>query len=82
MIEEVINKLRLLGYNPILKEYKKYVDVKFVSFGFDNFKNLHKEIIHQICGTKLMEFYYGGDTQHIYIRTNLRKEKLENINKI
>jgi hypothetical protein len=80
MIESVIRELKKIGYKPILEEYKNYVDVKFEMFGFDNFKESHMENIRKICGIKLMEFYYGSNTQHIYIRTNLRKEKLEKLN--
>lgn len=82
MIQSVVNKLIDLGYNPVVEDNNTYYTIKFKSFGFDNFKDKHKDIIRDICGKSLMEFYYGSDKQYIYIRRNLRKEKLNKINVI
>lgn len=80
MLERVVDKLKTFGYKPNKKEFDTYFDVYFLSFGFDNFKNEHVDAIRTICGDKLMEFYYGANTQHIYIRKDMRKEKLNKIN--
>jgi len=80
MIERVIDKLKTFGYNPNKIDFETYVDIQFLSFGFDNFKEPHTDAISKICGDKLMEFYYGANTQHIYIRKDMRKEKLMKIN--
>jgi hypothetical protein len=79
MINRVIDKLKEFGYDPHKKEFETYYDVKFLSFGSDNFKNYQLESIRNICRDKLMEFYYGANTQHIYIRKDMRKEKLKEI---
>lgn len=83
MKEKLVNELKLLGYNPSIQKYERYYDIKFTSYGFDNFKDKHKDIIRKLCGFALIEFYYGSDTQHIYIKNEkvIRKLKLEEINK-
>lgn len=81
--ENVINELTILGYTPFINDYfnnKNVIDVYFKTSGCDSFKNSHKDIIRKICGNKLLEFYYSCNNQHIYIRRNLRKEKLDKIN--
>lgn len=63
-INEVIKVLKVLGYNPKHNEEKK--DIYFRSFGFESFPEGHKQIVRILIGERLSEFYYGGDTQHIY----------------
>ena len=84
MKHQIINELKILGYVPKIEKYEKYYDITFATYGFDDFKNDHKDIIKKICGAALMEFYYGWSIQHIYIKDErtMRKLKLEKINKI
>lgn len=79
-VNKVVESLIDMGFNPECKEFDTYYDIRFLSFGFDNFSNKNKYIIRDICGKWLMEFYYGSDTQHIFIGKNVRKLKLEKIN--
>ena len=66
-INKAIKILKFLEYEP--KHDKEKRDIYFVSNGFDNFSEQHKQIIRILLGERLSEFYYGGDTQHIYYRS-------------
>lgn len=82
MVQLIENKLIELKRIPIIVEYDTYYDVKFKSFGFDNFNDKEKDVIRDICGKHLMEFYYGGGIQHIYVRKNIKEERLKKMNNI
>lgn len=82
MIQIVSNKITEFGFKPKVIEYDTYYDIKFQSFGFESFKEKYKNVIREICGDDLMEFYYGGEGQHIYIRKNIKKERLKKLNNI
>ena len=71
--------LKTLGYKPVFIEAKKVIS--FSSFGFDNFKEEHKNIIRVILDKNLAEFYYRSDTQFIYLKT-FRKLKTLNVKKV
>lgn len=78
-INKVIAVLINSEFNPELKEFDTYYDIRFLSFGWENFKIKEMDIIRNICGKSLMEFYYGYNMQHIFIHKNVRKLKLEKI---
>lgn len=82
MIHTIINNLLDFGYDPILNEYETYYDIKFTCFGFNDFKDSEKNTIIEICGDYLMELYYGGNTQHIYIKKNIKLERLKKLEKL
>lgn len=66
-VNEVIEVLKALGYEPKHDEEKK--DISFTSFGFEAFPERHKKAVRALLGKRLSEFYYGGiNTQHIYYR--------------
>lgn len=68
---EVIAVLKAFGYNPEVKENTPsngYNDIYFrVDNGFDSMQARHKDAILMLVKGHLLEFYYGGDIQHIYL---------------
>ena len=61
-----VNVLNTLEYNAQLDENKNRI--YFISHGFNSFNQKHKEIIRNILGDLLLEFYYESDTQYIYYK--------------
>lgn len=66
-VNEVIEVLKALGYEPKHNEEKRVI--YFTSFGFESFPERHENAVRALLGKQLSEFYYGGiNTQHIYYR--------------
>jgi hypothetical protein len=62
-----IKILNRLGYNAELKEQRDYI--YFTCNGSDGFIESHKNIVRDILGDSLKEFFYaGGNKQIIYYK--------------
>ncbi len=69
IIAEVKSVLDAFGYNTEVKVTEKYVDLYFtVNNGFDTMPVRHKDAIAMLSKGFLMEFYYAGGIQHVYLR--------------
>lgn len=62
-VEQVIKKLKSWVYKPTNDGISK---ISFSSFGSSNFSERQKSIVRKILGNRLLEFFYGCDTQSIY----------------
>jgi hypothetical protein len=67
LVNKVREILKFFGYIPNLEVGKNYV-IWFDINGFESFGNFKKTIIRMILGDKLLEFYYAGGKQYIYIK--------------
>lgn len=74
--KEVKALLEAWGYKPevrIDRPSKGYVDICFhVNNGFDTMPTRHKDAIIMLAKGYLSEFYYGQDTQHVYLRNECK----------
>ena len=66
IIKTLIDVLQAMGYKP--SHDKDNENINFSSHGFENFKQNEKNIIRDILGDKLREFFYAHDTQYIYYK--------------
>lgn len=69
IVTEVKAVLNSLGYKTEVRKTEKYVDLYFVvNNGYETMPVRHKDAIAMLAKGFLMEFYYAGNIQHVYLR--------------
>jgi len=66
-MNQVIELLKSWGYDPKVNDKGTNNEIIFKSFGSDNFTQEQKDKVRLILGWRLMEFFYGGDKQSIFV---------------
>lgn len=67
LINTVLETIEMFGFEPIYSEHDS--TISFSALGGEHFTETEKEIVQEILGERLNEFYYAGDnTQIIYIK--------------
>lgn len=65
---EVVKMLEGFGYKPEVNDKGKLIDISFhVNNGFETMPHRQKDAVRMLVKGYLEEFYYGQDTQHVYL---------------